>query len=207
MFQKIIMEVNKREGSEGNKKFVKLGDVEIFIPLLKDIAGTVASAEIAKDEKGVEVVEDGLPVYVNDNANWVQGAIAAQVKAQARNKLQPGTATLKEGQKIAETWEELTAEGERGQGAGLAILREFKTSFSTWVKTLGLSEAASNTLIQLVSNKTALSLQPQNVKDKVAARLEAYVTQLDEENMIKYTRPLQGVADACKSIEDAMSEL
>ena len=112
-FTKLTIEVNKKE----NGKFNKVGEQAIYVPTLKDIIPFITS-DVKKDEKGQEVYEEGLPVYESDNANWVQGAILAACKAQARNKMVPGTATLKDGQKIAETWEELTAEGVRdGSGA------------------------------------------------------------------------------------------
>jgi hypothetical protein len=196
-FQKIIIEVSKKE----NGKFNKVGEQAIFVPTLKDVIPFVTS-EIKKDDKGQEVWEDGLPVYENDNANWVQGAILAMVKAQARNKMIPSTAQLKDGQKIAETWEELTAEGVR-DGSGLALAREFKAAFEEWVNKQGLSEAAAKTLVTLVSNKAALTLQQQSTKDKVKARLESFAGDLDETKLEKFTRPLENAIAACEaSTED-----
>lgn len=172
-FQQITIDVSKKE----NGAFKKVGEQTIHVPLLADIIAYVTSP-IKKDDKGAEVIEDGIPVYEADQANWVQGAILAAVKAQARNKMKSGTAELKDGQKIATNWEELCAEGVR-DGSGLALAREFKQAFADWIKAQGLSEAASNMLVTLVSNKAALLLQTQATKEKVRARLEAFAESLD----------------------------
>jgi hypothetical protein len=197
-FKQITITVSKKE----NGKFAEVGKQDIYVPVLADILQYVTSP-IKKDEKGNEVYEDGLPVYEQDNANWVQGAILAAVKAQARNKMVPGTATLKDGQKIATNWEELTAEGVR-DGSGLALAREFKAAFAEWVAKQGLSEAAANTLITLVSNKAALTLQQQGTKDKVKARLEKFAEDLDETKLEKFTRPLESAINACEAAADTM---
>jgi hypothetical protein len=197
-FAKLVIEVSKKE----NGKFNKVGEQTIHVPVLADVLPFITSP-IKKDEKGAEVFEDGIPVYEADEANWVQGAILAMVKAQARNKMVPSTANLKDGQKIAENWAELCAEGVR-DGSGLALAREFKTAFSDWVSKQGLSEAAANTLVTLVSNRAALTLQQQSTKDKVKARLEAFAGDLDAEKLEKYTRPLEAAINACEATADAM---
>lgn len=200
-FAKLVIEVSKKE----NGKFNKVGEQTIFVPLLADCIPFITSA-IKKDDKGNEVFEDGIPVYEDDKANWLQGAILASVKADARNKMVPGTAQLKEGNKIAETWEEIIAVGVR-DGSGLALAREFKAKFAEWVGKQGLSEGAAATLIQLVSNRAALTLQAQGIKDKVAARLEAFANDLDEATLEKFMRPLESAQNACSatSEEEAMN--
>jgi hypothetical protein len=194
-FAKITIDVSKKE----NGKFNKIGEQTIFVPLLADIIQFVTSP-IKKDEKGNDVMEDGIPVYESDEANYVQGALLASVKAQARNKMIPQTATLKDGQKIPETWAELCAEGVR-DGSGLALAREFKASFADWVSKQGLAEAAANTLVTLVSNKAALTLQSETVKGKVEARLNAFAESLDPAQLEKFMRPLEAATEACKATE------
>lgn len=200
-FQAITIDVSKKE----NGAFKKVGEQTIFVPLLADIIQYVTSP-IKKDEKGNEVIEDGIPVYEADPANWVQGAMLAMAKAQARNKMKSGTAELKDGQKIATNWEELCAEGVR-DGSGLALAREFKQSFADWIKTQGLSEAASNMLVTLVSNKAALLLQTQATKEKVKARLEAFAESLDSAAVEKFMRPLQSAVDACAESADPLADI
>jgi len=200
-FQAITIDVSKKE----NGAFKKVGEQTIFVPLLADIIQYVTSP-IKKDEKGNDIIEDGIPVYEADPANWVQGAMLAMAKAQARNKMKSGTAELKDGQKIATNWEELCAEGVR-DGSGLALAREFKQSFADWIKTQGLSEAASNMLVTLVSNKAALLLQTQATKEKVKARLEAFAESLDSATVEKFMRPLQSAVDACAESADPLADI
>lgn len=189
-FAKITIDVSKKE----NGKFNKVGEQIIHVPLLSDIMAFVGSP-IKKDDKGADLIEEGIPVYESDEANWVQGAILASVKAQARNKMVSGTAQLKDGQKIPETWAELCAEGVR-DGSGLALAREFKSAFAEWVSKQGLSEAAANTLSTLVNNKAALTLQAEAVKAKVAAKLEQFAESLDPAQLEKFMRPLEAATAA-----------
>lgn len=185
----ITMVVNKRE----NKAFVPVGSVEIVVPVLADIAGAVAGAQVTGEE-------DGLPVYSDDIANWVQSAIYSTVKAAARNKLENGTATVKAGLKIATNWEELTAEADRSGGAAaLALLREFRAQFETWVKTLGKSEAAQATLVKFVGNRTALELADANVKSKIKGYVEQFADALSESEQLRFERPLMSLLETCES--------
>lgn len=202
MFQKVNMEISKSGDKKGDKR-IKVGDVSIFVPFLKDIAAIVAGAEQKKNDKGEPEFEDGVPVYVDEKADWIQSAILMQVKAQARNKLTPGTINLKAEQKIPENWEELCAEGTRGPGAGLKLLQDFKRAFSEWVAKQGLSEAASAGLIGLVSNRNALTFQNSVTKGKVAARLTAFAESLSEEDMERFMKPLTAATEACEETAEA----
>jgi hypothetical protein len=196
-FAKATIDVSQRVNGE----FKKVGDMTIHCPLLADILPFVTSA-VKKDEKGNDVIEEGIPVYESQEANWVQGAILAAVKAQARNKLVPKTATVKEGLKIPENWAELTAEGTRGQGEGLAIAREAKAAFEEWLGKQGISEAAQNTLKTLFSNRSALMLQPAEIRGKVKARVEAFAGSIEDTNFLeRIQRPVQAVLDACEGTD------
>ena len=154
---KYTMEVKKRSAKAGEKS-IRVGEVAVFVPVKEDFISELVKAEQAKDDKGQPAVtEDGLPLYNDDKANFVQQAIFAYVKAAARNKLESGTATPKAGLKIAETWDELTAEGTPGNGAAaLQLLREVRTAFAEWVAKQGKSEGVQKALNTYFSNKGAL---------------------------------------------------
>lgn len=190
--KQITIDVSKKI----NGKFAKQGEVSITVPLLEDVVSKVAAAKVTGEE-------DGLPVYDSEEANWVQGAILAMVKAQARNKLVSGTATLKEGLSIASDWAGLVAEGVRGGGEALAIAREAKTSFAEWMGKQGKSEAATNAVITLFSNRQALALQSEVNKGKIKAYVEAYFETLDEAQGERFMKPVQAVLDACEATEVA----
>lgn len=203
-FRAITMPVNQKVAdSNGKGIFAKVGEATIYVPILSDLQPFV-SAEVAKDEKGQPMEDEGIPVYVSDEANWLQGAVLAMVKAQARNKLQPKTADLKPGNTIATNWAELCAEGTRGGGAGLAIAREAKAAFAEWIATQGLSENAANTLQTLFGNRAALQLQREDIKDKVKARIMAWGESLTPEMADRFDRPLSAVLEACEATKADM---
>lgn len=197
--QQVTMEVNKK--GAGNK-YEKVGEVNIFVPLLAELFPDSVKQSVDKDGKAV--VEDGLPVYEDDKHNWVQGAIFAAIKAQARNKLKPSTAQLKDNQKIAETWEEITAEGERvGNGEALKLVAEAKKAFAAYVAGLGKSASAQQMLNMLFSNKQALALQSEANKQKMQNYVTEFATSLDEATMTKYEKYITSILSACEVAAEA----
>jgi len=195
--QKITIDVSKKV----NGKFAKQGEVEITVPILTDVLEFVASP-VKKDEKGAEIFEDGLPVYESDKANWLQGAMLAAIKAQARNKLVSGTATLKDGLSIPTDWEGILAEGTRGGGEALAIAREAKAAFAEWMGKQGKSEAATATVVTLFSNKQALALQSEVNKGKVKSYVESFAESLDAALQERFEKPIMSVIDTCEAVAE-----
>jgi hypothetical protein len=192
------LEVNKK-GTDG--KYVPVGSIQMPFPTLAD-AGI--SAEQAKDEAGALLFEDGVPVYVSEEANWLQNAILAQVKAQARNKLVSGTATLKEGKTIATNWDELTAEAEgTGNPAALLAIRELKTAFGKWVSSLGKSQAAQTLLNTLFGNKQSLATQTTETKAKMVGYITEFAQTLDADALEKGKRYLDSLLAICETNADA----
>ncbi len=197
VFALCLIEVNKKV----DNKYSKVGEVTIHVPTL-DCFGI--QAEQAKDKDGNLLVDEGLPVYTTDEANWLQGAILAQVKAQARNKLVSGTAELKPGAKIATNFAELTAEGDRaGNGAALQAIRELKTAFAKWVAGLGKSAAAQALLNGLFGNKQALAVQAAENKGKMAQYVTEFAETLSPEALEAGQKYLQSLLDVCSSTVDA----
>ena len=194
----IKMEVNKKNAAKGGK-YEKVGEQEIFVPALHEVFPDI---KISKTEDGKDLVEDGLPVYEDDKHNYIQGAIFAAVKAQARNKLVSGTANLKPGQEIAKDWDALTAESERGgNGAALALMHETKKAFAEYVKGLGKSANAQQLLNMLFSNKQALSLQDENTKGKMEGYVTGFAESLEPEALTKYERYITAILAACEKVE------
>lgn len=195
-FAPLTIDVNKKVAN----KFQKVGDVAIYCPTLE--AATWPPVR-QKDEAGNDVMEDGLPVYKDEAHNWIQGAILAQVKAQARNKLVSGTATLKDGQTIATDWPTLTAEGERGgNGDALAVVREVKAAFAKHVAGLGKSQKAQETLTTLFGSKQSLALQSPENKAKMEQYVSEFAASLDEASLTRYMKYLEGINAACANTEE-----
>lgn len=199
MFE-ITMDVAKK----ANGKHEKIGDVKIYVPSLDELGLT--GAKQAEDKEGKPVVEDGLPVYVDDRHNWVLGTVYAAVKAQARNRLVPGSVDLRDGATIADTVEALITEGERGAGsaAALAIVRELKTKFAAFVAGLGKSQAAQAILMSLFGSKVALATQSQVNKEKFAGYLADFADKgLDADLLEKGARYIQSLLDICEKEVEA----
>ena len=191
------MIVNKKD--EKTKKYVPQGEVTVTVPVLEDIIPFMA-AKITGEEEGV-------PLYDSPEANFVMGALMAYVKAAARNKLESGTANVKEGLTIPTNWAEFTAEGTRSGGEALAVIREVKASFAEWIAKQGKSDAVVATLTTLFNNRAALQLQGQGNKDKVKGYVEAYFESLSEELAERYIKPIQAVLDSCEAVDDALADL
>lgn len=188
----VILPISKTE----NKERVKVGEVAIVIPTLEDIVAHVAGAKVKEEQ-------DGLPLYDNDVANWVQSAMEAAAKAAARNKLKPGTAELRDGLKIATNWEEFCAESERGgNGAALALLREVKDMFSKYVATLGKSENVQKVIVTLFSSKTSLAAATDDTKGKMKKYVEDFAATLSAEDMERFERPLDNILTECENTVD-----
>lgn len=201
-FQSMQIEVNKKVVKAGKAEYSKVGDVVIHAPLLSAFG---IATEQAKDDKGQPLADDdGIPVYTDEKLNWLQGSIVAAVKAMARNRLKPGTAELKDGVKIAETFAELLAAADRSNsGAALVALRELKAKFGEWIATLGKSAAAQQTLKTLFNSKDSILVQSDTNRDKMAQYVSDFAATLDEATLAKSEKYLQGLLDACASNVDA----
>lgn len=190
--QELKIEVNKKVAG----KYSPVGEIAIFVPLLH---GVFAEAVIAKDKDGNDIYEDGLPVYADDRHIFIQDAITAAVKANARNKLVSGTATLKDGAVIATDWAALTAEsGRTGNPDALAAIREVKADFRAWAATLGKSAAAQQTMVTFFEKPDALRLQSEVHKQKIADYVGAFAETLDEAKLARYSKYLEKIAAVCE---------
>lgn len=185
----VVIKVSKKIGG----KYVEQGQVAITVPVLEDLAEFVVGSKAV-----VTGEEDGLPVYASDEANWVQSAVLAYVKANARNKLQPGTAELKPGLSIPTDWAGLVAEGERGgNGAALKLYAEVKSAFSDWAETLGKSAATIKVMTSYFNSKVALELATADHKAKLKGYVEQFAESLDEETLERYQNPIEKVLETC----------
>lgn len=196
------MDVSKTVTVKGGKNFREvIGAVEYTVPVLADIIPFVATAEVDEDamkEAAKDKDNDGLPIYKDAKANWVFNAIVAAVKAGARNKLAPGSIELKSGDNpIPTDWDGFTADGTRGPSAALAILRDCKAAWVTYVAKLGKSEKASQTLLTYFTNRVALAGQPDEVRGKMLKYVEEFAVGLSEEDAERFTKPIEAVMSAC----------
>ena len=186
------MEVSKKE----NGAYVKQGDVEIFYPLLKEL-GVSVDPEKFDDE--------GFPVYSDEKVQYVFDAVLAAVKAQARNRLVSGTATLKPGLTIASTVEELLESG-GNKGDALAAVREFLAAFKAFLPSTGKSEKVQAAVYELARNKAAVAIQSDEKKEKFQVYLTNFAQTLTPEQAARVARPLLGLEEACQA-GDALDDM
>lgn len=191
----LLTDVSKKVAIPGTDKneYQKIGEITIPVPTLEAF-GITAEIRPRTEDDGPD---DGLPLYKDDKLDWLFGAVVAQCKAQARNKLISGTVELKDGQKIAATFEELTAEGERkGNAEALKLAKEIVTSFAAFVQGLGKSAQTQAVLVGLFKNKQALTLQDAETKGKFKKYLSDYAATLNEQDLTRYAKYLGGVEEA-----------
>ena len=200
MFVKINMDVTSL--NQATKKRESVGAVLIYVPTLDELG--IKADQAIDGEKKPLVDDEGLPVYAEDKFNYAQGAIYAAVKAQARNKLEAGTATLKAGASIATDWAMLTAEASR-EGSGLALIayREAKNLFTAWVNSLSKSAQAKTMIVSLFSSKNALLAQDADNKGKMKAYITEFASSLSADVLAKYERPLTQVLALCDTVTEA----
>ena len=151
-----IIEVTKKEGN----KRVPVGSVEVRVPTLADF--------------GIVYPEGDL------GGQWLDKCIRAATLADARNKLQSGTATLKAGAKIAQTIAELATPAENS-GAALKEIGELKRAFAAFLDSLKLSPKAVSFLRGCFDSPKALMLQSPEVQAKVLSRVEEFTEVLGDD--------------------------
>lgn len=199
------IEVSKKETVSGKNEYVKVGEVAIHVPTLQDIID-VGTPTQEVDDKGAPVfTDDGLPVYKADAHNWAQNAVFAQVKAQARNKLVSGTATLKAGAVIATDWASLTAEGVN-TGEALAIVREAKQAMAAWAASLGKSAGAQALINGMFGNKQALALQSAANKAKIETYVMDFAASLDAAKQARFEKYITSVLEVCTATAESLDD-
>ena len=151
----------------GSKTRVKVGEFTVIVPTLSRLMTDLADAKVTGTD------DDGLPTYDSNLANWVQRAVNALSKAEARNKLVTGSADLKAGAKIPTTLAELV-EPAAGGNTALAELAELARNFGAWIEATGKPAALVSTFGQLVRQPNLIPLQTDKVKQVLSTWLEEF---------------------------------
>lgn len=181
--QSYKMEVSKKEDG----KYQLVGAVDVFYPLLSELG--IAVEPGGKDEAG-------FPTYSDEKVQYVFDAVLAAVKANARNKLVSGTATLKDGNKIAETVEELLATSERN-GEALKARREFIIAFRNWLPTIGKSAAVAAGFAEIADKKAGIVYQSEGRKAALTQLLTDFAAALDAEKLSAWQRFIVAIVEEC----------
>lgn len=186
--QSYVMKVSKKEDGE----YKEVGEVTVFYPLLSELGLPVEPS--GKDE-------EGFPTYADERVQYVFDAVLAAVKATARNRLQSGTATLKEGNTIAETVEALLATGERS-GEALKTRREYFASFKAWLPSLGKAAAFNTAVYDIVSNVKNIQYQTAKRKANILQLITDHAASLSAEDAARFERIIVQIGEACETAEE-----
>jgi hypothetical protein len=175
---------------EGDKNvFKELGKVALPVPSLSDFGLDVE----VKVEDGQPVSEDGMPVYVDDTMNWLQSAIINQVKAQSRNKFVKGE--LKDGQKLAETFAELIAVGER-TGEALKARHEARKSFAAYLEAANKKATVVKLLSDLFGDEKAIATAKDDFIDALGVHIPKWIAGLTESDKVRYANKVASLQEA-----------
>lgn len=189
----IKMEVNKKEGG----KYVSVGSVDVpFFSL----------AEFGLDAESTGVDADGLPTYAVDSVQFVQDAISAAVRADARNKLVSGSVDLKAGCTIAANVAELIAKAERN-GEALKLHALFVKEFIAYLAASSGKKAAVQAVFAgLVKSRQSIVLATEAARKGLSAQLMAFAVSLDTEKGAAYGNILTTLDDLCSKEVEALDE-
>jgi hypothetical protein len=180
----------KVEGKDGKNEFQEIAKVALPVPTLEDFG---IEAEQKTDEAGNAEVEDGLPVYVDDALNWLMSAILATVKAQSRNKFVKGV--LKEGNKLAETFAELTAVGERS-GEALKAKHDARRAFAAYLEAQNKQPVVVKLLSDLFGDTNSIAVAQDKFVDALKVHLPKFINGLNETDKVRYTRTIERIVEA-----------
>lgn len=168
---KLILKQDVTSLNAATKKREKVGEFEAYVPNLTDFIEAIQTAK----QTGVD--SEAMPVYDNNAANWLFGAIVAKVKGQARNALQSGTAILKAGHEIAMDFNALVTPSVSQGSTALAQYAEVARLFVGWMEATGKPAGIHASLAQLVRQRSSIALQGEKVRQVLANWLTEFATE------------------------------
>lgn len=189
----VTMRVTKTvKGNDGINKRVAVGAIEVPIFDLHDFGITDYPADAVNGQ--------GEPTYNDPKLNFVQAALTAQLKANARNALKPGTAELKPGCRIDKTVEECLEVTAR-TGDSLRLHRDFVQDFAAYLSTTKYKQAVQALFVNLVRNRQALPLATQAARDGLLKALQGFAESLDSDKLQQYQNLFETLEEAAVSAQ------
>ena len=148
-----------------------VGSVEVYAPTLAEFGLAV--------EPVSQNAETGELTYAAQTDQFLYNAVLAQVKANARNKMQAGSTSLKPNNKFASTLEELITPAE-STGAVLAERRALFEMFKDYLATLAKPENVKKLLLTFLEKPETLALQPEEQRAKIKVYFEEFGGSVEE---------------------------
>jgi len=187
-------------------KYSKVAELPMPYPSIMDF-GLSGKLKAANKDEGIDEHgkdEDGILCFEDEKLDWLQFAIVQACKAQNRNKVDG--ATLKDGAKFPETFEELVAVGERS-GEALKARHLAKASFAAYLK----SKNKTDVVVKLLSDLFIDGSSIQTCKDQFADALEGHLKQwvpgLDETDKLRFSRTIEKAVEALTSRQATLESL
>lgn len=199
------LEVTKKETVGDVTKTVPVGSVAVYYPELSELGFDVQPTGYTKalDKDGKEIVgTQEFPIYDDEKHNYVWSAVWAAVKANARNKLVSGTATLKDGATIADSVEALIEVAER-DGTALKNRRDCFAAFKTYMLAQGKAVAFVQQVIDVASSNKTLPLQSAKRKDSLKELIGAFFVSCKPEDASRFDRTVDSIVTACETPDNS----
>lgn len=195
MTKSFDMVVSEKEVVNGKSQYVAKGKVAVHYPTLNEL--NIPNAVIKGES------EEGFPLYEDGLHNYIQDAILAAVKANARNKLAVvnGVVGLKDGTTLPTTTEQLLESGGGNSGAALAAIREFLAAAKAWLATTGKSIAIQTQVFEFFRQPATISLiEDEKKRDRVRAYLTDFAATLSAEQLTSWNKRMTMIDEACSTI-------
>jgi hypothetical protein len=201
--QVLKMDLNEKvEGKDGKNEFKKIGTAEVPIPMLADFG---IDTQYAKDDKGVvELDDEGVPNYADPVYNWLQGAIISAVKAQTRNKYVKGT--LKDNAKLATTFAELIAVGER-DGAALQARHDCRKAFAAYLEADKRPATVVKLLSDLFIDANSIGVAKEGFVTALKHHVPKFYDTLSEVDSSRFEKTISRTLQALDAVSTSLDDL
>lgn len=200
---KLALIINETVKNEAGKNVYKeIARHDMPYPLLKDFG---IDAEVSMKDGKPEVDEDGIVVYTNEAFDWLQFAIIQQCKAQNRNKTGED-GKLKDGQQFPDTFELLTAVGERS-GEALKNRHAAKASFAGYLKAKNKSDVVVKVLSDLFVDAQSIAVAKDDFVDALSGHIQAWAPALNEADKQRFSRTVEKAVEAINGRNLSLDDL
>ena len=183
---------------------VAIGNYSFYLPVLAEF-GIQVEAKPVYEGEGDEKVIVGYE-YEGNALNFLGKAVDAAVRAMARNKLVPKTATLRPGAKMPENFAEVITPSEgRGGSAVLAERHSLIAAWTSYVNGLQRPDNVKRLLILFVKTPDALLTQPEKIKEVTLGLITEFGQKLAEAGSLTewQANHLNLVAESCSESSEA----
>lgn len=204
---KMKMDLNAKVQIGSKKKFKKVGEADIPLPVLQDFGiqakQAVADADDSKQgiKKGEALYDNGVPVYDDPKYDWLQQAIAFRVAAISRNRFKDGE--LKPGAQLAEDFDALTAETAR-TGEALALRRDARSSFEAYLQSKNKKAQTVALLSELFWNSSkVLASAGDKYVEALAAHVSAWIDTLKDEQKARFQPKIAELQESINNAQES----